>query len=144
MLEENRKRVEAFPIDRTRGISVPAHEQMAFDEMQNASNDLDQGRRVRQDSTVWRHKPNRRYQRQRLGTRRFLEAWKGEGARDKLDRCQTEVANLNEQVGNANSVATKVRMEKKLKDKEREMCKAQNALAGREAMRHSTQVIDLD
>jgi hypothetical protein len=31
MSEENRKRVETFPIDMTRGISVPAHEQMIFD-----------------------------------------------------------------------------------------------------------------
>jgi PhoH-like ATPase len=40
MSEENRKRVEAFPIDRTRGISVPAHEKMIFDEMQNAPKSL--------------------------------------------------------------------------------------------------------
>jgi predicted ribonuclease YlaK len=40
MSEESRKRVEAFPIDRTRGISVPAHEQMIFDEMQNAPKPL--------------------------------------------------------------------------------------------------------
>ena len=35
-------------------------------------------------------------------------------------------------------------MEKKLKAAEREMYKAQNAMAGREAMKHSTKVIHLD
>ena len=33
--EEDGKKVEAFPIDRTRGISVPAMDWMIFDEMQN-------------------------------------------------------------------------------------------------------------
>ena len=34
--EEDQKKAEAFPIDRTRGLSVPAMEWMIFDEMQNA------------------------------------------------------------------------------------------------------------
>ncbi len=38
--ETDRKKVEAFPIDRTRGISVPANEWMIFDEMQNAPKSL--------------------------------------------------------------------------------------------------------
>jgi hypothetical protein len=56
--------------------------------------------------------------------RRFLEAWKGEGARDKLDRCQAEVAKLHKRVEEADSLATKVLTERKLKKLEREMCKA--------------------
>ena len=40
MSEANRKKVEAFPIDRTRGVSVPAGEWMIFDEMQNAPKSL--------------------------------------------------------------------------------------------------------
>ena len=40
MSKENRKKMEAFPIDRTPGIFVPAREQMTFDEMQNAPKSL--------------------------------------------------------------------------------------------------------
>ena len=75
---------------------------------------------------------------------RFLEAWKGTGAKDTLDRCQAEVHELHKLVDAADSLATKTLMEDKLKNKEREMRKAQAALAGREAMRHSTKVIELD
>ena len=40
MQEVHRAKVESFPIDRTRGVSVPCEEWMIFDEMQNASKSL--------------------------------------------------------------------------------------------------------
>ena len=38
--EEDGKKVEEFPIDRTRGMSVPAMEWLIFDEMQNTPKSL--------------------------------------------------------------------------------------------------------
>ena len=146
MSEENIKRVEAFPIDRTRGISVPAHEQMIFDEMQNAPKSLWDAAMTRAEEfgkVVLCGDTNQidAINVKGLGMRRFLEAWNGEGARDKLNGCEAEVAKLHTQVEDADSLSTKVLMERKLKDKEREMCKAQNALAGQEAMRRNMMMI---
>ena len=58
-----------------------------------------------------------------LGMRRFLEAWKGTGAKVTLDRCQAGVHELHKLVDAADSLATKALMENRLKDKEREMRK---------------------
>jgi hypothetical protein len=149
MSEENRKRVEAFPIDRTRGISVRAHEKMIFDEMQNAPKSLWGAAMARAEEfgkVVLCGDINQTdaIDVKSLGMRRFLEAWKDTGAKDTLDRCQAEVHELHKLDDAADSLATKTLMENKLKDKEREMRKAQNALDGREAMNHSTRVIELD
>ena len=77
---KNVKKIEAFPIDRTRGISVPAGEWMIFDEMQNAPTSLFKvamaraehygkvvicGDKVQKDVTST--KP--------LGMEKFLDAW---------------------------------------------------------------------
>ena len=62
--EEDQKKVEAFPIDRTRGLSVPAMEWMIFDEMQNAPKSLFDAAttRAEQDDKsghLWRHQTTR-------------------------------------------------------------------------------------
>jgi predicted ribonuclease YlaK len=117
MSEENRKRVEAFPIDKTRGISVPAHEQMIFDEMQSAPTSLWDAAMTRAEEfgkVVLCGDTNQidTINVKGLGMKRFLEAWKGTGAKDTLDRCQAEVHELQEQVGVADSLATNALMEK--------------------------------
>ena len=80
MSEENVKKIEAFPIDRTRGISVPAGEWMIFDEMQNAPTSLFKAAMTRAEhygkvvicgdkmqKDVTSTKP--------LGMEKFLDAW---------------------------------------------------------------------
>ena len=146
MSEENRKKVEAFPIDRTRGISVPAHEQMIFDEMQNAPKSLWDAAMTRAEEygkVVLCGDINQidAINTKTLGMKRFLESWDG-GLKEKLAKVEAEVDKLQEQVDKATE-SNKAQAEKKLRDKKYEMRPLANAFEGFEIMRRSTRVIDL-
>ena len=80
--EEDGKKVEAFPIDRTRGILVPAMEWMIFDEMQNAAKALFDAAmtRAEQDGKVvicGDIKQQDAIATKGLGMHRFLKTWDG-------------------------------------------------------------------
>ena len=149
MSEENAKKIEPFPIDRTRGISVPAGEWMIFDEMQNAPASLFKaamtraerygkvvicGDKVQKD--VASTKP--------LGMEKFLDAWSSMESVHKQAVLETE--ECQRKLQGEMTTGQKIDLTRKLEVAEMKELKWAKANAAKQQMQDSrtTQVVILD
>jgi hypothetical protein len=141
--EEEQKKVEVFPIDRTTGISVPAMEWMIFDEMQNAPKSLFDAAMTRAEQNgkvviCGDIKQQDAISTKGLGMHRFLSAWDSIETRAKemgetLQQLETKQKEGNKTVKDIEKVKT-------------ECEKLQKAAGAKKRMevKGSTRVVKLD
>ena len=143
MSDTDRKKVEAFPIDRTRGISVPAGEWMIFDEMQNAPKSLFDAAMTRAEQygkvvVCGDIKQQDVLTTKGLGMHRFLNAWESLDSRTEAAKEAADKADAKAEESEVNKKeALKIRWEY---HRLSQACKAKKSMEQKGA----TKVIVLD